>query len=182
MQFYCNTKGYKPILDVAVQHCGWNDNLASHVMSCGINENNKLCGLLEYYISYPQAVESQCQLAVTHGCTRSCQTALENFKAAVGCCVNYFNATIGGDTFTDATNPDLWSACGIPIPMLCPNPLLSEITEQPTDSTANQPGGSIAQPSPTGTPTLSSTNSGLTSIFPNITLLFILMALQAMHV
>ena len=151
-------------------------------MSCGINENNNFCGLLQYssipnVTSYPQAVESQCQLALTHRCNHSCQTALENFKAAVGCCVNYFNATISGDSFNNATNPDLWSVCGIPIPMFCPNPLLSEITKQPM---ANQPNGSIVQSSPTWNPTLLSTNSGLTPLFPNITTLFILIALQVM--
>ena len=183
-QFYCNSEGYKQILDVYVQYCGWSDALRSFIVSCGINENNNFCGLLLYnnpnVTSYPQAVELQCQLALTHKCTRSCQTALDNFKAAVGCCVNYFNATISGESFNNATNPDLWSACGIPIPMLCPNPLFSEITKQPSDSMANQPKGSIVQSSPTRISTLSSTNSGLTPLFPNITMLFILMALQAM--
>ena len=181
-QFYCNTEGYKQIADVFVRHCGWSDFWSTLIMSCGINENNNFCGLLQYssipnVTSYPQAVESQCQLALTHRCNHSCQTALENFKAAVGCCVNYFNATISGDSFNNATNPDLWSACGIPVPMFCPNPLLSEITKQPM---ANQPNGSIVQSSPTWNPTLLSTNSGLTPLFPNITMLFILIALQVM--
>ena len=183
-QFYCNTEGYKRIADVTVQHCGWSDFWSTLIMSCGINENNNFCGLLQYNIpnvtSYPQAVESQCQLALTHRCTHSCQTALNNFKAAVGCCVNYFNATITGESFNNATNPDLWSACGIPIPMFCPNPLLSEITNQPSDSIANQPNGSPVQSSPAWIPTLSSTNSGLTPLYPNVAMLFILTAMQAM--
>ena len=132
-QFYCNADAFKPILDTYVQF-GCIGIYETFVMVCGINENNEFCGLLEAtstqnITSYLLLVESQCQLENLQGCTLSCQTALNNFKTAVGCCVMYFNTT-----FPSATNPALWSAGGIPIPDFCPSTLIS--TNQRVGSTA----------------------------------------------
>ena len=132
-QFYCNPDSFKPIIDVYTQF-GCIGFYETFVMVCGINENNQFCGLLEAtstqnITSHLLAVESQCQLENLQECTRSCQTALNNFKTAVGCCVMYFNIT-----HPNAINPALWSTCGIPIPDFCPStliyPPISEVVPQ----------------------------------------------------
>jgi len=58
------------------------------------------------------------------GCTPSCYAALNSFKTAFGCCVNFYNNSIYGN-YRNTTNPDLWSACGIPTPGFCTSTLSS---------------------------------------------------------
>ena len=143
-QANCNARLFQPILDIYKQ-CYSNSGLAEHfIQQCGLNENNQLCAVALYNNnSYPQAVKSECQ-DYNQGCTRSCYTALNTFKAALGCCLHFYKLD---RDFLSTTNPALWSACGIPIPGICPSTLLPQ------------------------------SNSALSLEFPNITVMFVLLLL-----
>ena len=132
-QIYCSAEVFKPYIDV-FQQCGNSYYYEYYINLCRVNENNEFCYRIAPNITnYPQAVESQCNLDFTQGCTQTCQTALNTFKTRVGCCVKYFNATVSGPTFPKATNPALWSACGISFPESCQSTVLSD-TNQPDGS------------------------------------------------
>ena len=146
MQVLCNAQIYQSILDLYTQ-CE-RPEPQSTIAVCGLNENNQRCW---QFINDPTVV-SQCQ-NYTQGCTRSCQTALNTFKTALGCCVNIYN--------DNRTNPALWSACGITIPGSCPSTLSSQpttLSSQPTRSSAP-----------------------LRLDFPNITVMFILFVLLSIQ-
>ena len=116
-QIDCNPQVQQPILDI-YQQCG----LAEYellIAQCGLSETNQFCRLLIANETHPRAVESQCQ-NYSEGCTPSCYVALNSFKTAFGCCVNFYNNSIYGN-YRNTTNPDLWSACGIPTPGFCPS-------------------------------------------------------------
>ena len=164
-QIYCNSQSYQPVLDIYIQ-CE-SPHYEESVAICGLSERNQLCAVL-FNNSYPQAVYFQCQ-NYTQGCTPSCHAALNAFKAAMGCCVNFYN--ISGLDFYNVTNPALWSACGIPTPGFCTSTLVSQPTRSPNDSTAlptttrvptlssqptRSPNDSTALPLTTRAPTLSS--------------------------
>ena len=145
-QIYCSAEVFKPYIDV-FQQCGYSNYYDSYVNQCRVNENNEFCYKVAKNITdYLRAVESQCHLNFTQGCTHSCQAALNTFETTSGCCVQYFNAT-----FPNATNPALWSACGISFPESCPSTVLLD---------TNQSGG-----------------SAIALHFLNITILLILSAL-----
>ena len=172
-QTTCNAQVFQPTLDIYKQ-CS-RQVYEVFIRYCGLNANNQLC-LVLLNNSYPQAVESQCQ-NYTQGCTRSCHTALDTLKTALGCCVNVFNATY--TNYRNTTDPALWSACGIPTPGFCPSTLLSQSTGSPSDSTA-VPSTTRAL-TVSSLPTSSSEPTSAHSLdFPN-TLMFVLLVLLNMH-
>lgn len=206
-RFYCNADVFRLYLD-NYQQCGYHDQYDLFINLCRVTENDELCGVLvtstiSNASSYLGAVNSEClQQNFTQGCTHTCQTALNNVKSTIGCCVNLYNS------FPNATNPALWSACGISFPSaeLCPSTLLStnrssgpttrppgtslsDSTNQPSATTARPPGTTTspastnqssdptARVSVTSTLASSSYNSATTLGFPNIILLLLFSAL-----
>ena len=177
MPLYCNAQYFKPLLDIYKQ-CR-NPVYEMFTILCGLNENNQLCVQFQNSSLQLVTIQSQCHDYV-HGCTHSCHTAINTFKTTLGCCVNiynasqynyeYYNITIREYNGTDPTDPDLWSACGIPTPGFCPSTLLSDLP-----STTRVPTLSISSP-----PTSSSEfNSAVSLDFPNI--IMILTALLSIH-
>ena len=148
-QTTCNAQVFQPTLDIYKdlnKQCYYSENVDYYelfIQYCGLNENNQFC-LEVLNVSYPQVVVSQCQ-NYTQGCTRSCHMALNTFKTALGCCVNFYNGSFLRDysnsslrDYLNTTNPALWSACGIPMPEFCTSTLLSQTTRSPSDSTTFQ--------------------------------------------
>jgi len=124
-QIICNAQIYQPVLDI-YQQCE-SPEYEFLIAQCGLSETNQFCALLIANDTHPRAVESQCQ-NYTEGCNPSCYAALNSFKTALGCCVNFYNNSIYYGIYRNTTNPDLWSACGIPTPGFCPSTLVSQPT------------------------------------------------------
>jgi len=165
-QVYCNSQIYQPILDI-YQQCE-SPAYELSIAQCGLSETNQFCGLLISNETHPRAVESQCQNYI-EGCTPSCYAALNSFKEAFGCCVNFYNTSIYGNYLKrNTTNPDLWSACGIPTPGFCTSTLSSQPTVPPTTRVSPM--------------TLQPTSSSESSAVPNITMMLVLLVLLYMQV
>ena len=171
-QFYCSGEVSHSFLDVYRQ-CGYQDYYDIFIDTCRVNEIDELCAVITIHPNVTldlalQAVESDCLLNSTQGCTHSCQTALDYLKSTIGCCVTLYSTI-----FPNATNPVLWLACSIPFPAaeLCPSTLLS----------SNQSSGPTASSSVTTSLTTSSYNSASTLHSPNIILLLIFSALFTMY-
>ena len=162
-QIDCNSQIYQPILDI-YQQCE-RPGYELLIARCGLSETNQFCGLLIINETHPQAVEFQCQ-NYTEGCTPSCYVALNSFKTAFGCCVNFYNNSIYGN-YRNTTNPDLWSACDIPTPGFCTSTLSSQPTVPPTTRVSPM----TSQP----------TSSSESSAAPNITMMLVLLVLLNMQ-
>ena len=67
-------------------------------------------------------------------CSAECSGAIQRFRRDIGCCVNNaFNTTAFGLMSFGFADYTLWSSCGVPPLMFCPNPLMIP-TQGPTIS------------------------------------------------
>ena len=95
------------------------DSVAS-LQFCGVDESGEFCQLHPVRVnrddSLAEAVNESCSM---YGptCPAQCLRALNEFRDALGCCVN--NIYFFDEDYNQTVTPELWSLCGVDLPDFC---------------------------------------------------------------
>lgn len=102
-----------------LRECGYSSHLRYTVNICGVNAEDRYC--FEYIDDGKSAaaeVQEHCVETVDTECSETCQSALDDFKRKLGCCLNnlYNNED---NTYFRTTSASLWKNCHVKQPGFC---------------------------------------------------------------
>ena len=103
----------------AYLNCGEMDTAHYYASSCGRNELGEYCLTVYYRLNTGHNtdpdlnyIDGNCSASLASGsCHANCRAQLQLLKDKLGCCSFYFIRS--SDSYRIATNPSLWSLCGI---------------------------------------------------------------------
>ena len=121
----CSSACKEPVLDFreACQALQLTDRI---IHACAQTSEQTAC-IVELFRNNGTEVVAKCRsVAAIGNCNDACRTAVQRFKADLGCCVNsLFNVSTYGFQIMNVSDYRLWSACGVDTPGYCAGELLS---------------------------------------------------------
>lgn len=121
----CSSACKEPVLDFreACQALQLTDRI---IHACAQTSEQTAC-IVELFRNNGTEVVAKCRSVTAIGnCNDACRTAVQRFKADLGCCVNsLFNVSTYGFQIMNVSDYRLWSACGVDTPGYCAGELLS---------------------------------------------------------
>ena len=121
----CSSACKEPMLDFreACQALQLTDRV---IHACAQTSDQTAC-IVELFRNNGTEVVTKCRsVAATGMCNDVCRSAVQRFKADLGCCVNsLFNVSTYGFQIMNVSDYRLWSACGVDTPGYCAGELLS---------------------------------------------------------
>jgi len=121
----CSSACKEPMLDFreACQALQLTDRV---IHACAQTSDQTAC-IVELFRNNGTEVVAKCRsVAATGTCNDVCRSAVQRFKADLGCCVNsLFNVSTYGFQIMNVSDYRLWSACGVDTPGYCAGELSS---------------------------------------------------------
>ena len=119
-----------------VEQCNEANDDTSMILElfCG-QSNNKFCGgvIADSYMTLLQNLSLNCNGSSYNDCSGECRSALVHIGEELGCCAHALTLTsVSEHAGIELLDGHLWSSCDVELPQKCPDPFMSDVSENQT--------------------------------------------------